>query len=569
MIEPLLRDLVVTYAVALVFLLVLARLRVPSLVALIAAGACAGPGGFGIVHTQDEVNAIAEIGIVLLLFTVGLDFSLAGIRRIWKPTLIGGALQVAGTAAAAAAAAWLSGRAPLNVAAFVGLFVALSSTAIVLHGLTERNQVDSPHGRVTVGILLFQDLSVVALLLVVPVLSGQAGVAALPGVIGHTLVVLAVVVVLGYLVLPPFLALVARSGRREGFVVAVLLASIGMAWFSARLGVSMAIGAFLGGLVLAEGDVSHQVLAEIRPLRDLLATLFFVSLGMLLDLRAVGGHLPLIVALALAIVATKALVAWGSAAAVGTPARAAMTAGLALAQVGEFSFILGRVGLQAGLIGEAQWQVLLSASIGTMLMTPALLSYGPALGARLARSRQVAPGPEPPDKAVLSDHVVIVGFGLGGQLIAKALDEARVPYLVIELNAGTVERARADGIPIVYGDAIGGDVFRVARVERARAVAVVINDVDATLRAVKTVHGLAPSVPLIARTRYRVDAARLEALGATIAVAEEAETSLEIVARLLRRLSVPPDLVERQLDQFRHESSPGGSRGGWQPRETV
>jgi CPA2 family monovalent cation:H+ antiporter-2 len=159
---------------------------------------------------------------------------------------------------------------------------------------------------VTVGILLFQDLSVIALLLVVPVLSGQAGIAALPGVIGYTLVVLVVVVVLGYLVLPPFLALVARSGRREAFVVAVLLASIGTAWFSARLGVSMAIGAFLGGLVLAEGDVSHQVLAEIRPLRDLLATLFFVSLGMLLDLRAVGGHLPLIIALAFAIVVTGA-----------------------------------------------------------------------------------------------------------------------------------------------------------------------------------------------------------------------------------------------------------------------
>jgi len=569
MIEPLLRDLVVTYAVALAFLLILARLRVPSLVALLAAGACAGPGGFGIVHTQDEVNAIAEIGIVLLLFTVGLDFSLAGIRRIWKPVLFGGALQVSGTAAVAAAAVGLAGLAPLNVGVFIGFFIALSSTAIVLHGLTERNQVDSPHGRVTVGILLFQDLSVIALLLVVPVLSGQASIAALPRVIGHTVLVLAVVVVLGYLVLPPFLAFVARSGRRDAFVVAVLLASIGMAWFGARLGVSMAIGAFLGGLVLAEGDVSHQVLAEIRPLRDLLATLFFVSLGMLLDLRAVGAHLPLIVALALAIVVTKALVAWGTAAAVGTPRRAAVTAGLALAQVGEFSFILGRVGLQAGLIDQAQWQVLLSASIGTMLMTPALLSYGPALGARFARGRQVALGDEARDEAVLSGHVVIVGFGLGGQLIAKALAEARVPYLVIELNAGTVERARLEGIPIVYGDAVGADAFAVAHVERARAIAIVINDVDATVRAVKAARGLAPGVPLIVRTRYRIDAVRLEALGATVAVAEEAETSLEIVALLLGRLDVHRDLIERQLDRFRHETSPSGSAGEWRARGTV
>ena len=569
MIEPLLGDLVITYAVALVFLLVLARFRVPSLVALLAAGAAAGPGGFGIVHTRDEVNAIAEIGIVLLLFTVGLDFSLAGIRRIWKPVLIGGVLQVAGTAAAAAAVIGLAGFAPPNVAVFIGLFVALSSTAIVLHGLTERNQVDSPHGRVTVGILLFQDLSVIALLLVVPVLSGQAGVAALPGVVLHTLVVLVVVVVLGYLVLPPFLALVARSGRREAFVVAVLLASIGMAWFSARLGVSMAIGAFLGGLVLAEGDVSHQVLAEIRPLRDLLATLFFVSLGMLLDLKAVAEHLPLIVVLALAIVVTKALVASGTAAAVGTPRRAAVTSGLALAQVGEFSFILGQVGLRAGLIDEGQWQVLLSASIGTMLVTPALLSYGPALGARLARGGQGAPGDDARGEAVLSDHVVIVGFGLGGQLIAKALAEARIPHLVVELNAGTVERARLDGIPILYGDAIGADALLAAHVERARAVAIVINDVDATVRAVRTVRGLAPEVPLIVRTRYRIDAVRLEALGATVAVAEEAETSLEIVARLLDRLDVPRDLVERQLDRFRHETSQSGSAGKWRAQGTV
>jgi CPA2 family monovalent cation:H+ antiporter-2 len=235
-----------------------------------------------------------------------------------------------------------------------------------------------------------------------------------------------------------------------------------------------------------------------------------------------------------------------------------VTAGLALAQVGEFSFILGRVGLQAGLIDEAQWQVLLSASIGTMLMTPALLGYGPALGAWLTRGRQVALGADGRDEAVLSGHVIIVGFGLGGQLIAKALAEARVPYLAIELNAGTVERARLEGIPIVYGDAVGADAFLVAHVERARAVASHERGY-ATVRAVKTVRGLAPTVPLIVRTRYRIDAVRLEALGATVAVAEEAETSLEIVAQLLDRLNVQRDLVERQLDRFRHESSPGGS----------
>jgi len=198
-------------------------------------------------------------------------------------------------------------------------------------------------------------------------------------------------------------------------------------------------------------------------------------------------------------------------------------------------------------------------------MTPALLSYGPALGARFARGRQVALG----DEAVLSGHVVIVGFGLGGQLIAKALAEARVPYLVIELNAGTVERARLEGIPIVYGDAVGADAFAVAHVERARAIAIVINDVDATVRAVKAARGLAPGVPLIVRTRYRIDAVRLEALGATVAVAEEAETSLEIVALLLGRLDVHRDLIERQLDRFRHETSPSGSAGEWRARGTV
>jgi CPA2 family monovalent cation:H+ antiporter-2 len=547
--DALLRELILTFALALALIVGLARLRVPPIVALIATGTLAGPTGIGIVRTQEDVQTLAEIGVVLLLFTVGLDFSLADFRRMWKRVAGAGVLQIAITTVVVLLVAVATGRS-LRVSLFIGLFVALSSTAIVLKELTSRNQLDTPHGRLTVGVLLFQDLSVVALLLLVPLMSGQTELTQVPLALGRALLAIVIVVAISRFVLPWLLGTVARSGRREAFSLAVVVASVGTAWVSSLLGISMALGAFLGGLVLAESEFSHQAHAEIRPVRDLLAGLFFISLGMLVDVPVVMRQLPWIAALALVIVAMKAVGAAGSLLLVATPLRVAVVAGIGLAQIGEFSFIFGRSGLDAGLLTPGDWQTLLAASIVTMLVTPAMIGVAPRIGLRAARLSTRADVPDA-DGSRLADHVVVLGFGIGGQLVARALKELGTPYLVLELNGAAVRRARARGEPIVFGDATSPDALAAAGLARARALVSVLSDPDASLLAVRAARTLSSAVPIIARVRYRTEADALLKLGATIAVAEEFEASLEVLTQLLARLEVPGNAVEMLLESLR------------------
>jgi K+:H+ antiporter len=554
--HSLLPELVLTYAIALVFILVLSRARVPPIVAFIIAGAVAGPTGIGIVKTEEDVNLLADLGIVLLLFTVGLEFSLNEIQRIWKAVVFGGTLQIAGTAAVLMLVLFLAVHEPWRVSLFIGLFVALSSTAIVLRELSARNQLDAPHGRLMVGVLLFQDLAIVGLLLLVPILSGKTALSGVPFVLLRAAAAIGAVAVVSRLVLPILFRLVAQSGRREAFPLAVLLASIGTAWFSSLLGISMALGAFLGGLILAEGEFSHQAHAEIRPLRDILAGLFFVSLGMLADFHAIVQQLPVVLAVTLVLVVVKAVAAGGALWAVATPLRVAATAGIGLAQVGEFSFILGRSGLDVGLLSQRQWQVLLSASIATMILTPALVAIAPGIGTWLSEKtkRFVAELPESA-RAPMSDHVVILGFGVGGRLLGRALRQLEMPYVILDMNGATVRQMRAEGESIYFGDATNEDALRGAGVERARAVVAVLSDPYASLRAVAAIRAQNANVPIIVRTRYTSEAATLLRLGATVAVAEELEASLEVVAQTFARLDVPGNVIEVLLDGFRRDSS--------------
>lgn len=552
----LLPELVVTYAIALVFILVLARLRVPPIVAFIIAGGVAGPGGIGIVKTEEEVEMLAELGIVLLLFTVGLEFSLKEIQRIWKAVLFGGSLQIVATAAALMLLLYLTVNETWRVSLFIGLFVALSSTAIVLRELSARNQLDAPHGRLMVGILLFQDLAIVALLLLVPILSGKTALSGVPFVLLRAAAAIGAIAVVSRLALPILFRLVARSGRREAFPLAVMLASVGTAWVSSLMGISMALGAFLGGLILAESEFSHQAHAEIRPLRDVLAGLFFISLGMLSDMNTILQQLPTIVMVTLGLVFVKAAVAGGALLAVATPLRVAVTAGIGLAQVGEFSFVLGRSGLDVGLLSQMQWQVLLASSIATMVLTPVLVSVAPHAGTWLSdRARRFGRAVADAAHQPMADHVVILGYGVGGRLLGNALRQLHVPYMILEMNGATVRRMREEGESIFFGDATNEDALRAAGVERARAVVAVLSDPYASLRAVTAIRAQNTTVPIVVRTRYRSEAEALQRLGATVAVAEELEASLEVVAQTFARLDVPGNVIEVLLEGFRRESS--------------
>ena len=544
-------DLVIVYAVALAVIIAAGSIRIPPIIALIVAGALSGPSGLRFIQSPEDVDQLAEIGIVLLLFTVGLDFPMQELRRIWKSVIAGGALQVGLTAAAGALIArafGMSGRASI----FVGLFLALSSTAIVLKELARHNRIDSVAGRLTVGVLLFQDLAVVLLLLAAPVLAGAVHMNAVGAVIGRAAFALVAIVAVGRLMLPALFRLVTACGQREAFPLAVLVASVGTAVLGASLGVSMALGAFLAGLVLAGSEFSHQAHAEVRPLRDLLTSLFFISLGMLIDLPAAARNVPIIVVLAAAAVVLKALVAAAALLVTSAPARVVTVASLALAQVGEFSFVLGRDALALGVLPADAWQLLLPASILTMLVAPTLVAIGPR-AAEWFHAGAVKMSPQRAD-VPHQGHVLVLGFGVGGRLVATALREFGTPYHIIDLNGATVREARASGEPISYGDVTAPDTLVASGIEQARAVVVVLSDPDAAMKVVTTARRLAPRVPVLVRARYRLEAARLQEAGA-IAVAEELEASLEVVAQLLASLDMPGNIIQVLVEDYRRRES--------------
>jgi CPA2 family monovalent cation:H+ antiporter-2 len=542
-------DLVIVYAVALGIVIAAGRFGVPPIIALIAAGALSGPSGFRFIETPEEVDQLAEIGIILLLFTVGLEFPMRELRRIWRPVVFGGALQVGGTAALTGLIAWALGISP-RAAVFIGLFLALSSTAIVLKELGRHDRLDSPPGRITTGVLLFQDLAVVLLLLAAPVLAGSVDMSAVPLVFGRAALALLAILGVGRLVLPALFRLVTACGQREAFPLAVLVGSVGTAALGAALGVSMALGAFLAGLVLAGSEFSHQAHAEVRPLRDLLTSLFFVSLGMLLDGPTLLRSLPLVAAIAIAALLLKTLAAGAALAASGTPLRVAAIAAICLAQVGEFSFVLGRDALRLGVLPPDVWQLLLPASILTMLVAPTLVNLAP----RLAQHLRIGVGRSADREAPKAGHVLILGFGVGGRLVAKALREFGIPYHIIDINGATVREARAAGEPISYGDVTAPDTLVASGVEHARSVVVVLSDPDASMKVVRTVGRLAPTVTIVVRARYRLEAARLQAAGA-VAVAEELEASLEVVAQLLAGLDVPGNIIQVIVEDHRRREA--------------
>jgi CPA2 family monovalent cation:H+ antiporter-2 len=445
----------------------------------------------------------------------------------------------------------------------LGVFVALSSTAIVIKELTRHNQAHAPHGQLAIGVLLLQDLAVIVLLVLTPVLFG-AGAAleggSLAGAILRVLAVLAGVAVVARMVLPALVRLVSTTGR-EAFSLAVLLASIGTAWLTSLAGLSMAVGAFLAGLVLAESEVSHQVHAEVRPLRDLLASLFFISVGMLVDPRALAGQVPLLIGLAVLILLVKGIVAAGAFAATRTPLRVAAAAGVALAQIGEFSLLFGGTARTAGLISDRDWQPLLGAAILTMMAGPGLVALAPAAGAYVAGWWRRAGRHEPPADAHMSGHVVILGYGAGGRVVARALRDIGVAFVALDLNGETVQQAAAAGEPLVYADVTAPDALEAAGVAHAAAVVAVLSDPDATARAVRSIRTVSRSVPIVARTRYRLEAERLRRVGATVAVAEEIEASFEVVAQLLARLEIPGNIAEVLLGTYREATYAVPARG--------
>ena len=571
-----LRDLAVIFAGSLLVILAFHRFKLPALPGFIVAGMILGPNALGLVSDPHRVESLAEVGVILLLFTIGIEFSLSRLKEMGRQVLVGGLGQM-GFTVLATVAAGIAFLPSWRVALFLGFLIALSSTAIVLKGLTDKGEIDAPHGRLATGVLIFQDLCVVPIMLLLPFLAGTAGGGALGLAVAlgkATLVVVGVLVAARTLV-PRALAEIVKTRSRELFLIAVILIGTLTALGTAAAGASLALGAFLAGLVISESDYAHQALAELMPFRDIFISLFFVAVGMLVQLNTVREHPWLTFGGVAVIMGGKTLSAAVGPALMGYAGRVALLAGVAVSQIGEFSFVLSEEGRAAGLLPDGLYQQFLGVAVVTMLVTPFLLQSGPALLDRLERLvplDRLLPGFRPrgfaPVEDPVSDHVVIAGYGLNGRNLAAALRSINAPYLIVELNAQTVRRARSEGEPAFYGDATREEILRALGIDRARLFVIAISDPSATRSMVRVARGMNPKLHIIARTRYVVEIPELTRLGANVVIPEEFETSIEIFARVLAHYNVPRDEIDRLVAEIR-ASHYEALRPGAKPRITL
>jgi CPA2 family monovalent cation:H+ antiporter-2 len=554
-----LQELLIILAAGVPVVAFLRRVGVPSIAGLILAGVLIGPEALGLIDDADEVEHLAEVGVVLLLFGIGLELSLDRLRRLWRAVLLGGGVQVTLTVLVTAGIAH-SFNLPLPQGIFLGCVVAVSSTAIVLRALAQRGELGAPHGQLALGILVFQDLSVVPMILLVPVLAGDPTGARHPlFAFAVAAVVLAGVLVAAWIVAPRFLDFVSRTRQRDLFVLAVFLVCLGTAWAVSLAGISLALGAFLAGLVVAGSQFRHQALAELIPFREVLSSVFFVSVGMLLDLEQVGGRAMAILTLLLVILVGKFLIVLLTAALLRLPLRVSILTAVTLAQVGEFSFVLFRAAGDTHLLPEPLAGDALAAVILSMLLTPIAIAAGPHLASGAGRvsfvTRQLkVPAPAESAEAKLRDHVIIAGYGLTGRELARALRDCGTPYLVVDLNPDNVRLASAEGEPAYYGDVTMPEVLHELGVAEARELVISVNDPGATERALRRARAMAPKLKIVVRASYAADQARLEGLGASEVIVAEVEAAAELSARVMAARGVDAATIEAQQGRIREDA---------------
>jgi monovalent cation:H+ antiporter-2, CPA2 family len=536
---PLLSDIAIVFAVAVAAALVLARFRVPVVLAYIGTGLLLGSAGLGLVEHTHALDVLAEVGVALLLFTLGLEFSLGQLRKSWRTVALAGSAQVTITVGAVAVVTWWLGEG-WSEATTWGFLVALSSTAVVLRMLDVRGETHAAHGRFVVGVLVFQDLAVVAMLLLLPILGGEkAGVGHVATTLLKSCVIIVAILGGARFVVPPLLAAIARTRNREVFLLSVL-AIAGMTAFATSMGgLSIALGAFLAGMVLADTQYSHQAMSDVFPLRSAMMCLFFVTIGLLIEPSVIARHPAQIVGIVTAVVVGKFLLVFLVGLALRFPPAVAALAAAALAQVGEFSFVLAGAAVDNGLLDSEEHETFLAASVLTIVVAPVILALTPRV---LAGTRVLAPlerllGPGVPEAATqpvqISDHVVVTGFGVGGRTVVDALDRCGVPMVIIELNPDTVRAEQARGRNVVYGDSTSAEILDHAGLARARALVIVVSDPRAAQETAAVARRLRPDLQVFLRTRWASDEGGLRESGAVV-VSEEYAGAAAMATEVLK-----------------------------------
>ena len=556
---PFLRQLIIVLAATISIVFVFQKLRLPTIVGFLLAGVIIGPNGLQLITSLSQVETLAEIGVVLLLFSIGLEFSFETIVSVQRRVIWAGLLQVGLTILLVLALTRFFGLS-IEIGIFYGFLLSLSSTAIVLRIYNDRREINSIQGRLASGILLFQDLCIVPMMLLLPVLgqSGKGSLVSIVWAVAKALFALVLIVWAARRFLPRLLHQVALLRNREIFILFVVLICLGTAWLASESGLSLALGALIAGLVISESELSHQIIADVLPLRDCFSGIFFISIGMLLNLDLLTRDFLTPLMNLLLIVGIKSLLIFAVFWWLYGSIRLAVLLGLSLAQVGEFSFILAKAGINYKLLTPANEQLFLAGSILSMIATPFLIQsvHGLAVGLEAmlgASPESTSAGETPASENVAQGHVVVVGYGLNGQNLARVLKEVGIPYRVLEMDPDLVRCAKAAGEPIFFGDGTRPEILQQAGIRQARVVVIAISDPAATARVVSQARRLRPDVYIIVRTRYVAEIDHLYRLGANQVIPEEFETSVEIFARVLEEYHVPRNVISLQVDLIRKE----------------
>lgn len=562
---PILKDIVIILGLSVLIILLFNRLKIPPILGFLITGIISGPHGLNLVNAGHEVELLSEIGIIFLLFVIGIEFSLKGLASIKNTVLWGGLMQVGGTIGLTTLSATWFGM-PLQTAIFLGFLFSLSSTAIVLKMLQEKGEITSPHGRVAVGILIFQDIIVVLMMLVTPILAGKSE-DPLNDLLVLTIKLIGILVVLfllGKYVVPTLFKLVVKAKSRELFILTTVVLCFATAWMTSAVGLSLALGAFFAGLIISESDYSHQATANILPFREIFISFFFVSIGMLLDLNFFIENILTIHLAAFAVVVLKIIVLVITVLVLKYPPRTVILTALSLFQVGEFAFLLSATGMQYELMSNHIYQHFLAISIISMGATPFIIDFSGNITTfliktplpknvrrRLKRITQKNATNDTITEDNFHDHLVIIGYGLNGENVAKAAKKANIPYLIVDLDPETIKKGKANNEPIIFGDACNDIILKHVHIHEARVVVVAISSPESTKKIVKTIRSFSKTVYIIVRTRYISEVEENIKAGADQVIPEEFETSIEIFTRVLRKYLVPNDEIKQFVNYIR------------------
>ncbi len=558
-------EIFVIFVISMFVLYFCSRLKIPAIVGYLFTGALLGPYGVKLVQATHEVEYLAEIGVVLLLFTIGIEFSFKKLLQIRKALIIGGFTQLILTIAVVTFILYEFGY-TVKQSIFISFLISLSSTAIVLKYLQEKAEIDTLYGQTSLAILIFQDLVIVPMILLTPLLTDNPAAAAAAGpsiwLILFKIAGIVFLIITGTkFIVPKILYYVAKTRNQDLFLLTIIVICASVAVLTSKAGLSLALGAFLAGLIISESEYSHQALGYVLPFKSIFTSFFFVSIGMLLNVQFIMTMPWTITALTIAVILIKTVTAYIGGAFLKVPTGSALLAGFALCQIGEFSFVLSKTGVENAIINNTAYQIFLSVAVLTMILTPVIIYSVNVVLRQLVKLKYLKILPEVGNDDTQSDefghlkeHLIIIGYGINGKNLACAAKASKIPYIISDVNPETVRREKINGEPIVYGDATYESVLEHLNIKCAKIIVIAVPDRIALRRIVELSRKMNENVYIMARTRFFSEVDEIKKLGADEVIPEEFETSIEIFTRVMQKYLIPQNEIEDFINFVRKGS---------------